>query len=915
MSLKFLGRLHDSPRCLALRLCLQTRTIVTIPFTLLEDSVKTLPRRIVLSGMRLQHVCLSCLRHGRRTAPFPLALALPNKRSIASAGPLPSTASISCSFKRHPVGRRHKSTEANLNALEDGPENNGQRPMPAYVDMSNETGQVTVSEQGTRGQNPLSSANTGRSLRKSGKKLGHKESTQSEAATAGVTGADPYILRQRRETSRRMSGRTVLPRPARKLVSKLGPRKVLSRGSGVSTPSREQPRLIESVRNNPIAIPPSATSSSHTSPQRTAIRIADLNPDDLQTIAATNASITPVYVEDIDVPQLSFDLHRVLFNPGVYQLQDPRSRLYNFDPYLEKIMPVTEFDFEALNAYVTSSEDDKLRDLALQSSKRYIGSSSSMTTSLSQFHFLLSAWRGPNFQKLSKGFKLDSENFTKLTRAPSAVFLRWRDGVYAMDADKEFDSANILMSLGKSIEKLLTLEKDDFEKYRRSKKDEIESLPEKPEQYHYGEIGNFLMRSQLDAHDPRLPGSGMFDLKTRAVAPVRMSLSDHERALGYEIKDLFGTWESYEREYYDMIRSAFLKYSLQVRMGRMDGIFVAFHNIERIFGFQYISLAEMDQALHGQSHPVLGDQEFGMSVKLMEEIFDRATEKFPEQSLRVYFEVREPTEKMEPVAYMNVFAEPVADKEIEQIQQAAKVNIEAYEQRIFNQIKGGDEKAVPGTGAITSSDATQDSASELSSEEVGAGIDMDLLDADPDETGDSSVTQTDTAAPSKTSSDAPSVESEPYNSDADIDFLESLSDLELPENDRPSAGEHQTSKSSEPTASSTSLVGFKVLVRSKVNGRVVPRVEGLKPDEKWELDYTISEYTPARAASKYRMCKARRVTALSQALTKDDDNDFFLARLLRMSEAGREWRKQLDELDTQKQPVVLYNLDGAEPKV
>lgn len=40
-----------------------------------------------------------------------------------------------------------------------------------------------------------------------------------------------------------------------------------------------------------------------------------------------------------------------------------------------------------------------------------------------------------------------------------------------------------------------------------------------------------------------------------------------------------------------MTRSAFLKYSMQVRIGNMDGIFVAYHNTARIFGFQYISLS------------------------------------------------------------------------------------------------------------------------------------------------------------------------------------------------------------------------------------------------------------------------------------------------------------------------------------
>lgn len=91
-------------------------------------------------------------------------------------------------------------------------------------------------------------------------------------------------------------------------------------------------------------------------------------------------------------------------SPGVYHLRDPRSRVYNFDPYLGSIMPVTEFDFDALKKYVTSSKDETLRQIALKEGKKYVGSSSSMTSVLSHFHYLLSAWRGVNIDNLSQGF-------------------------------------------------------------------------------------------------------------------------------------------------------------------------------------------------------------------------------------------------------------------------------------------------------------------------------------------------------------------------------------------------------------------------------------------------------------------------------------------------------------------------------
>lgn len=344
-------------------------------------------------------------------------------------------------------------------------------------------------------------------------------------------------------------------------------------------------------------------------------------------------------------------------------------------------MPVTEFDFNTLKEYITSSRDDTLRDAALKHGKKYAGSSSSMTSVLSHFHYLLSAWRGIDTRMLSQGFPDKMRTFTRLLRSPAAMFLHWRDGTYAIDADKEFDSANILMNLGKSMEKLLTMPKDEFERYRRSHENKITPEEENavPESYHFSTLGNFIMRSQLDAYDPRLPGTGMFDLKTRAVVSIRMDTQNFEHGLGYEIKERFGDFESYEREFFDMIRAAFLKYSLQVRIGRMDGIFVAFHNIQRIFGFQYVSLPEMDQALHGQSDTTLGDTEFQLSIKLWNEVLDRVTERFPKRSLRLHFETRDAVKP-----FMYIFAQPVTPQEIKAIQTKNKDKIEAYQQRLLN---------------------------------------------------------------------------------------------------------------------------------------------------------------------------------------------------------------------------------------
>lgn len=364
-------------------------------------------------------------------------------------------------------------------------------------------------------------------------------------------------------------------------------------------------------------------------------RAAKYLSGDLQTLTAGDTQLERLFVPQPSVPRLAHGLDRVLFNHGVYQLQDPHSKVYNFNPYLQKIMPVTEFDYDALSQYQTSSQDNFLKNFAREQGKKYVGSTSSMTSTLMHFHYLLSAWRPLNIGMFSKDFPDTLQSFTALNRAPNAIFLRWKNGTYAIDADKEYDDANVLMLLGRSMEKLMTMSVPEFEQYRKGNSQSIAAEQRtKPESYNYSAHGDFLLRSQLDAYDPRLPGTGMFDLKTRAVLSVRMQASDYEEMSGYEISSHQGQYESYEREHYDMMRSTALKYSLQARMGRMDGIFLAYHNVERIFGFRYMSLNEMDQALHGQSSRFLGNREFSLSLDLLNKVFDKAIEKFPGQVRR-----------------------------------------------------------------------------------------------------------------------------------------------------------------------------------------------------------------------------------------------------------------------------------------
>ena len=162
-----------------------------------------------------------------------------------------------------------------------------------------------------------------------------------------------------------------------------------------------------------------------------------------------------------------------------------------------------------------------------------------------------------------------------------------------------------------------------------------------------------MMRSQLDCEDPRLPNK-TFDLKTRAVVSVRMDRANYVESAGYHIERSHGRWFSFEREYHDMVRAAFLKYNFQVRIGHMDGIFVAYHNTDKIFGFQYVSLEEMDLRLFGSR--AMGDKVFRLCVTLLERLLDTATAEFPNESLSISLETRTGAE------VMSMFVNPHGDE-------------------------------------------------------------------------------------------------------------------------------------------------------------------------------------------------------------------------------------------------------------
>ncbi|KAK0503807.1 Pet127-domain-containing protein [Armillaria luteobubalina] len=353
------------------------------------------------------------------------------------------------------------------------------------------------------------------------------------------------------------------------------------------------------------------------------------------------------------VAKLSHGLDRVLFNPGVHWLRDPRSHVYNFPPSVENIPRVFDFAFERLPGFTKSSRDDELWDLASRENRKFAGSTSSLSGMLCQIYFLISGNKPVNLETLSQHFQRAPANFTPGQRMPPTVVFNHRNGTYAIDSHADtLSDKNILTWMGTLLEKYLTTPLPEFPTFMRTETPDFETDTTEQtirDAFRFSKSKTFVMRSQLDCQDPRLPGTGVFDIKTRACLPIRMDILNFKENSGYVIKQHYGVMESFEREYYDLIRAAFLKYSFQARIGNMDGVFVAYHNTERMFGFQYVSLAEMDSCLFGQTEGV-GERVFDKCVTLLEAISEEVVNCFPGQSVKATFETIR--------SVLNVFVQP-----------------------------------------------------------------------------------------------------------------------------------------------------------------------------------------------------------------------------------------------------------------
>jgi hypothetical protein len=70
----------------------------------------------------------------------------------------------------------------------------------------------------------------------------------------------------------------------------------------------------------------------------------------------------------------------------------------------------------------------------------------------------------------------------------------------------------------------------------------------------------------------------------------------------------------------------------------MDGIFVAFHNTARVFGFSYVPISDMDEVLFGSVEE--GEQAYKLCIGFLEKILIEVKDCYPGESVKATFDTK-----------------------------------------------------------------------------------------------------------------------------------------------------------------------------------------------------------------------------------------------------------------------------------
>jgi hypothetical protein len=340
------------------------------------------------------------------------------------------------------------------------------------------------------------------------------------------------------------------------------------------------------------------------------------------------------------IPGLANKLDEIVQKPGIYRLSDMKDHIGEQRyQYLKNIPSPDEIDFSQIPPYNPPSLDTNLLNFAHNHKCKYLMSTSTISYFLSHLYYMLAGFKEANFSNMVTFREYERAKYMNAQKKPYTGFLRCVDKVnnkWALDGDSGVFTPHhlILIQMGKILERVYTMEPDHFNHTFLKDRQNLSLHAPLEDDYHRFMVLNdtICLRSQIDSKSTTNEGNIVFEIKSRALAPLRYDITQYEKYLDYSINSIYGEINSYEREYYDLIRGAFLKYYFQLKIGRMDGAFIGYHNTKENFGFEYVKTSTIEKLIFGGSFKA--DIAFMMATRILTFILDKVIDEIKNEDFK-----------------------------------------------------------------------------------------------------------------------------------------------------------------------------------------------------------------------------------------------------------------------------------------
>jgi hypothetical protein len=232
----------------------------------------------------------------------------------------------------------------------------------------------------------------------------------------------------------------------------------------------------------------------------------------------------PLPFTDPYPPTLKHNLLKVLHQRGPHFMKDISTGIYNFDKWVENIDGLDNAKVSGIPEFVRVGEDKRLQQLALMEGLKFCSSTSSVNDVLIQLIVMISNRKTFSRHSFSGEMLTLPRQFSPFLICGASSSLKFRNGVYCLESRKSSnESENVLLRLGKVLELFLTTTESQFNALVSGTESSFSGF----DSFHYAKVGRMLIRAQLDSYHPSLPRK-TFDLKTRAVLPIRKDVQSYK---------------------------------------------------------------------------------------------------------------------------------------------------------------------------------------------------------------------------------------------------------------------------------------------------------------------------------------------------------------------------------------------------